>query len=91
MSDQPSQQGRGEFLLHTVVQSRLPLAILKGCVLDDPYWPGGPVSSRSRRYKLGLAALYFSSRTLPPRRRRSASFKRLSFVSSRLADSIQPR
>jgi hypothetical protein len=32
---------------------------------------------------------YFSPSTLPPARRRIASFRRLSFVSSRLAVSIQ--
>ena len=37
------------------------------------------------------AANYFNPSTLPLARRRIASFKRLSFVSSRLADSIQAR
>src|SRR5207249_6615703 len=50
---------------------------------DDP--------ARLLHRDLRWAACYFSPSTLPLARRRIASFRRLSFVSSRLADSIQAK
>ena len=84
----------GEYVLAASVQPQSPFqtASTEPTTEHSRHRPARPVAHRCARSSASgcWAAVYLSPSGLPTMRRRIASFRRLAFVSSCLADSIQP-